>query len=97
MGTLLDLIVGLPPEAIPIPEASTAHLEAVLVLSPTAPARNVARRTTATEGTSAARRNAWTITRGGRPICTLCGAPMSRDEALAEARWHWPDADILER
>ncbi|QQE87915.1 hypothetical protein [Azotobacter chroococcum] len=41
-----------------------------------------------------ARRNAWTITRGERPVCTICGAPMTRDEALAEARWRWPDADI---
>ncbi|WKN20629.1 hypothetical protein [Azotobacter vinelandii] len=40
------------------------------------------------------RRNAWTITRGGKPICTICGAPMTRDEVLAEARWRWPDADI---
>ena len=55
-----------------------------------APAQNVAR----TEGLPAARRNAWTITRGGRPICTVCGAPMTRDEALAEARWRWPDAEI---
>jgi hypothetical protein len=55
-------------------------------------AQNVAR----TEGAPAARRNAWTITRGGRPICTICGAPMTRTEALAEARWRWPDAGILE-
>jgi len=40
------------------------------------------------------RRNAWTITRGGKPICTICGSPMTYDEALAEARWRWPDADI---
>jgi hypothetical protein len=57
-----------------------------------APAQNVAQ----TEGAPAARRNAWTITRNGRPICTVCGAPMTRTEALAEARWRWPDADILE-
>lgn len=106
MGTLLDLIAGLPPPAIPA--ASTARLEdvprtpaandtqAVLVLPPTVPARNVARRTTATESPAAVRRNAWTITRGGRPICTVCGAPMPRTEALAEARWRWPDAEILE-
>ncbi len=41
-------------------------------------------------------RNAWTITRGGRPICRMVGAPCTRTEALAEARWRWPDADILE-
>jgi len=106
MGTLLDLIAGLPPQAIPA--ASTARLEdvprtpaandtqAVLVPPPNAPARNVERSTTITKGVPAARRNAWTITRGGRPICTVCGAPMTRDEALAEARWGWSDADILE-
>ncbi|AJE20326.1 hypothetical protein [Azotobacter chroococcum] len=42
------------------------------------------------------RRNAWTITRGGKPICTMVGEPSTRTEALAEARWCWPDADILE-
>ncbi len=41
-------------------------------------------------------RNAWTITRGGRPICRMVGAPCTHTEALAEARWRWPDADILE-
>lgn len=41
-------------------------------------------------------RNAWTITRGGKPICRMVGAPCTRTEALAEARWRWPDADILE-
>jgi hypothetical protein len=41
-------------------------------------------------------RNAWTITRGGKPVCTICGTPMTYSEALAEARWRWPDADILE-
>lgn len=39
-------------------------------------------------------RNAWMITRGGRPICRMVGAPCTRTEALAEARWRWPDADI---
>ncbi|GAB3471312.1 hypothetical protein [Azotobacter salinestris] len=50
----------------------------------------------AAERPAEARRNAWTITRGGKPVCTICGAPMTYDEALAEARWRWPDADILE-
>ncbi|WP_455232148.1 hypothetical protein [Geopseudomonas aromaticivorans] len=50
----------------------------------------------AAEPTSEPQRNAWTITRGGRPICNMVGAPMTYDEALAEARWRWPDADILE-
>jgi len=42
------------------------------------------------------RRNAWTIIRGGKTIGTICGAPMTYDEALDEARWRWPDAEILE-
>ncbi|MDV7213562.1 hypothetical protein [Azotobacter beijerinckii] len=42
------------------------------------------------------RSNAWTITRGGKPICTMVDEPSTRTEALAEARWRWPDADILE-
>ncbi|WP_394543466.1 hypothetical protein [Azorhizophilus paspali] len=48
----------------------------------------------ATEAVVEPKRNAWTITRGGKPICTICGTPMTYDEALAEARWRWPDADI---
>ena len=48
------------------------------------------------EAASEPQRNAWTITRGGRPICRMVGAPCTRTEALAEARWRWPDADILE-
>jgi hypothetical protein len=50
----------------------------------------------AAERPAEARRNAWTITRGGKPICTMVGEPSTRTEALAEARWRWPDADILE-
>jgi len=50
----------------------------------------------AVERPAEARRNAWTITRGGKPVCTICGAPMTYSEALAEARWRWPDAAILE-
>lgn len=41
-------------------------------------------------------RNAWTVTRNGSPICRMVGQPMTRTEALATARWRWPDADILE-
>ncbi|MES2818720.1 MAG: hypothetical protein V4812_07015 [Pseudomonadota bacterium] len=40
------------------------------------------------------RRRAWPITRSGRPICWMIGEPITRDEALAVARWRWPDADI---
>lgn len=41
-------------------------------------------------------RNAWTIPYNGRPLCRMVGAPCTRTEALAEARWRWPDADVLE-
>ena len=42
------------------------------------------------------RRAAWPITRGGKPIGYMVGQPNTYAEALAEARWRWPDADILE-
>ena len=42
------------------------------------------------------RRAAWRITRGGKPIGYMVGEPITYSEALAEARWRWPDADILE-
>jgi len=80
-----------PQAPAPIPTKAPAATSAPAAPQ-NAPAQNVAR----TEGAPAARRNAWTITRDGRPVCTVCGAPMTRDEALAEARWRWPDADILE-
>lgn len=48
----------------------------------------------AAEASAEPKRNAWTITRGGKPICTMVGEPSTRTEALAEARWRWPDADI---
>lgn len=50
----------------------------------------------AAEASSEPVRNAWTITRGGEPICRMVGAPCPRTEAQAEARWRWPDADIQE-
>jgi tRNA A37 methylthiotransferase MiaB len=49
----------------------------------------------ASEAASEPRRNIWTITRGGRSTCTICSSPMTRGEALAEARWRWPDANIM--
>ena len=52
--------------------------------------------TPAAEAASEPVRNAWTITRGGEPICRMVGAPCPRTEALAEARCRWPDADIQE-
>lgn len=50
----------------------------------------------AAEAASEPRCNAWTVTRNGSPICRMVGQPMTRTEALATARWRWPDADILE-
>lgn len=43
------------------------------------------------------RRNAWTVTRKGRPVGYIVGQPMTRSEALADVSARgWPDADILE-
>lgn len=41
-----------------------------------------------------ARRCHWQVTRGGNPLCTMIGEPMTRDEALAIVHWRWPDADL---
>lgn len=40
------------------------------------------------------RRCHWQITRGGTPLCTMVGEPITYEEALSAARWRWPDADI---
>lgn len=66
--------------------------------APPAPAAPIPAATPAlaAEAASEPRRNAWTITRRGQPICRMVGAPCNRTEALAEARWRWPDTDILE-
>lgn len=40
------------------------------------------------------RRSHWRVIRGGKPLCTMVGEPMTHTEALAEARWRWPDGDI---
>ncbi len=50
----------------------------------------------ANDATHEPTRNAWTVTRNGSPICRMVGQPMTHPEALAAARWRWPDADILE-
>lgn len=51
----------------------------------------------AAEAASEPRRNAWQVARSGNPICHMVmAAPATHAEALAEARWRWPDADILE-
>ncbi|MGA4532256.1 hypothetical protein ACPA1H_18110 [Ectopseudomonas chengduensis] len=40
------------------------------------------------------RRCHWQITRGGKALCTMIGEPMTYAEALAAARWRWPDAEL---
>lgn len=40
------------------------------------------------------RRCHWQVTLNGKPLCTMVGEPITYSEALAEARWRWPDADI---
>lgn len=50
----------------------------------------------APEADSEPRRAAWSITRGGKSIGYMVGQPITYAEALAAARWRWPDADILE-
>lgn len=108
MGTLLDLIASLAPApavtatAAPLIEVTRAPAAndpqqpaSEPPQTPAAPAL-VSTPAPAAEVASEPHRNAWTITRGGRPICRMVGAPCTRTEALAEARWRWPDADILE-
>lgn len=41
------------------------------------------------------RRNAWKVLVSGYRF-TLIGPPMSRNQALAIARWRWGDADIVD-
>jgi len=81
---LAELIAANDPQPTPEPPQATTAAPAAPTPAPAA------------ERPAEAHRNAWTITRGGKPICTICGAPMTYAEALAEARWRWPDAEILE-
>jgi len=105
MGTLLDLVATLTTapktSAAPLVEVTRAPAANDAQAAPEQPQATTAAPAASTPAPAAerpaeARRNAWTITREGKPICTICGAPMTYDEALAEARWRWPDADILE-
>lgn len=49
------------------------------------------------QAASEPKRNAWQVTLNGNQICNMVmGAPATRAEALAEARWRWPAAEILE-
>lgn len=40
------------------------------------------------------RRCYWIVTLGDKALCTMIGEPVTHAEALAAARWHWPDADV---
>ncbi|OBY59362.1 MULTISPECIES: hypothetical protein [Pseudomonas] len=84
MGNLMSLagLMGLSPDPAPAPIAE--RLEEVH----TAPATNDA------PISAEPRRNAWTITLGGKPICTMVGEPMTHAEALEAARYRWPDAEV---
>lgn len=98
MGTLLDLIASLTPA--PAPPASTAPLievtRAPAANDPHQPASEPSQAAPAAEADSEPRRAAWPITRGGKPIGYMVGQPITYAEALAEVRWRWPDAEILE-
>ncbi|WP_349618075.1 hypothetical protein [Azotobacter salinestris] len=72
----------------PAPEPPQATTAAPAAPTPAPAAKRPA------EAVTKPKRNAWTITRGGKPVCTMVGEPITHAEALAEARWRWPDADI---
>ncbi|MCY1392265.1 hypothetical protein D3C76_753430 [compost metagenome] len=40
------------------------------------------------------RRCHWSVTRNGRPLCVMIGEPMTRTEALENARWCWPGLEL---
>lgn len=42
------------------------------------------------------RRTAWDVLIPSGEKCRMVGQPMTYSEALAAARWRWPNADILE-
>lgn len=63
-----------------MPRPSAHHLVHASVLPTTSPTE--------------ARRNAWRITLGGRPICVMVGEPMTEAEALEAARGRWPDSEV---
>lgn len=100
MGTLLDLIAGL----APTPAATATPRIAIT----SAPADNDPHQSAseqskvpvpapverAPDATSEQRRAAWPIFRGGKSIGYMVGPPIAYAEALAEARWRWPDATV---
>lgn len=40
------------------------------------------------------RRCYWRVARGGKALCVMIGDPMTYAEALAAARWRWPDVEV---
>ena len=40
------------------------------------------------------RRAGWKVIRGGKPLCSMVGEPITYAEALAAVRARWPDATI---
>ncbi len=40
---------------------------------------------------------AWLVYLNGRAISTMVGEPKSYDQALASARFHWPQAEVKPR
>lgn len=40
------------------------------------------------------RRMSWQVLRDGKPTATIAGGPMTREEALASARFRWTDAEV---
>lgn len=107
MGNLFDLIAGIAPapavttttppliEVAPARAANDPHPASEPQQAPAVPTPAPAAGHTP-EATSEPTRSAWRITREGRPIGYIVGQPMTHSEALAEARWRWPDANILE-
>lgn len=108
MGNLFDLIAATARKAPAKPDTGPRRVELLAPAAandpqaaaephhaPAAPAP-LPTPAPAAEAASEPRRNAWTVTRNGAPICRMVGQPMTRPEALAAARWRWPDADILE-
>lgn len=105
MGTLLDLItrIGNPPPKPPAlrlvetPHRQTAAEPPQATSAPAPTPTPAPAQERAAEADSEPRRTAWQVVRDGKPICNMVmGAPATHAEALAEARWRWPDADILE-
>ncbi|AJE23154.1 hypothetical protein [Azotobacter chroococcum] len=81
------------------PKGNRLHLEAKHLPPPDLLAELKAHKALVIEILNAAkdhpRRNAWTVSMPGYRF-TLIGPFMSRNQALAIARWRWGDADIVD-